>query len=97
MTTLLIRKQDGNDTKNSRETCRILRLRRPHGGRIPHGKIEWLFFFKHAVSDCRNVVPTIRREVYTEYTPVPCIMDNTVFSQALITYVVVAQELNGSE
>ena len=30
------------------------------------------FFFeekKHAVSDCRNVVPTNRRGVYTEYTP----------------------------
>ena len=40
------------------------------------------FFFKHAVSDCPNVVPTIRREVYTEYTTVACIMNNTVFSQA---------------
>ena len=73
--------------KSSRETCRMLRLRRPHHGRIPHGKIgihgggivqsltkssERLFFFeekKHAVSDCRNVVPTNRRGVYTEYTP----------------------------
>ena len=33
-------KQNGNCTKSSRETCRILRLRRPHHGRVPHGKIE---------------------------------------------------------
>ena len=39
MTTLLIGKQDGNGFKSNRETCRILRLRRPHHGRIPHGKI----------------------------------------------------------
>ena len=39
MTTLLIGKQGGNCTKSSRETCRILHLRRPHHGRIPHGKI----------------------------------------------------------
>ena len=39
MTTLLIGKQDGNGTKSSRETCHILRLRRHHHGRIPHGKI----------------------------------------------------------
>ena len=39
MITLFIGKQDGNGTKSSRETCRILRLRRPHLGRIPHGKI----------------------------------------------------------
>ena len=38
MTTLLIGKQDGNGAKSSRETCRILRLRRPHHGRIPHSK-----------------------------------------------------------
>ena len=59
MITLLIGKQDENGTKSSRETCRILRLRRPHHGRIPHCKIgihgggilqnltkssEWLFF-----------------------------------------------------
>ena len=59
MIMLLIGKQDGNGTKSSRDTCRILRLRRPHHGRIPHGKIgihgggilqsltksiEWLFF-----------------------------------------------------
>ena len=34
--------------------------------------------------------------VNTEYTPVACIMNNTVFSQAQITYVLVVQELNGS-
>ena len=39
MITLLIGKQDGNGIKSSRETCRILRPRRPHLGRIPHGKI----------------------------------------------------------
>ena len=39
MTTLLVGKQDGNGTKSSSETCRILRLRRPHHGRISHGKI----------------------------------------------------------
>ena len=39
MTTWLIGKQDGNGIKSSRETCRILRLRRPHHGRILHGKI----------------------------------------------------------
>ena len=39
MIMLLIGKQDGNGTKSSRDTCRILRLRRPHHGRIPHGKI----------------------------------------------------------
>ena len=59
MITLLIGKQDGNGTKSSRKTCRVLRLRRPHHGRILHGKIgrhgggvlqsltegsEWLFF-----------------------------------------------------
>ena len=38
MITLLIGKQDGNGTKTSRETCRMLRLRRPHHGRIPYGK-----------------------------------------------------------
>ena len=90
---------------SSRETCRILRLGRPHHGRIPHGKIgihgggilqsltkgSELFFFLLAVSDCQNVVPTIRRGAYTEYTPVACIMNTTVFSQAQITYVFVAQ------
>ena len=37
-------------------------------------------------------------EVYTEYTPVACIMNKIVFSQAQITYVLVvkAHELNGS-
>ena len=39
MITLLIGKQDGTGAKCSRETCRILRLRRPHLGRIPHSKI----------------------------------------------------------
>ena len=39
MITLLIGKQDGHGTKDSRETCRIFRLRRPHHGRIPHGNI----------------------------------------------------------
>ena len=39
MIMLLIGKQDGNGTKNTRETCLMLRLRRPHHGRIPHGKI----------------------------------------------------------
>ena len=39
MITLLIGKQEENGTKSSRETCRMLRLRRPHHGRIPHGKI----------------------------------------------------------
>ena len=53
-------------------------------------------FSKHAVSDCWNVVPTIRRSVYTKYTPPACIMNHTVFSQAQIIYVHVAQELNGS-
>ena len=36
MTTLLIGRQDGSGTKSSRETCRILRLRRLRHGRIPH-------------------------------------------------------------
>ena len=54
------------------------------------------FFFQQAVSDCRNVVPANRRAVYTEYTPVACITTTTVFSQAQITYVLVAQELNSS-
>ena len=39
MTTLLIGKQERNGAKSSRETCRMLRLRRPHRGRILHGKI----------------------------------------------------------
>ena len=46
---------------------------------------------KHAVSDCRNVVPTIRRCVYTEYTPVVCITNKTVFSQ--MKCVLVAQDV----
>ena len=33
---------------------------------------------------------------HTEYTPVACIMNKTVFSRAQITHVFVAQELNGS-
>ena len=37
MTMLLIGRQDGSGTKSSRETCRILRLRRLHHGRIPLG------------------------------------------------------------
>ena len=102
MTTWLIGKQDGNGTKSSSETCRILHLRRLYHGRIPHGKIgihgggilqnltknsEWLFLTEHAVSDSRvsdglKVVPTIRREVYTEYTPTACMTYNGVFSQA---------------
>ena len=90
MTPLLIGRQDGNGTKSSRETCRILRLLRPHHDRLPHAKTgihggdhlqrlmkgSDLLFFQHAVSDCRNVVPTIRLGVYTEYTPVACIMNN---------------------
>ena len=52
---------------------------------------QWVTFFWHAVSDCPNVVPTIRRGVYTEYTPVACITNTAVFSQAQITYVLVAQ------
>ena len=36
---LLIGKQDGNCAKSSRETCRILRLRRPHHVRIPYCNI----------------------------------------------------------
>ena len=39
MISLLIRKQDGNGIKSSRETCRIFRFRRPHHGRIPYDKI----------------------------------------------------------
>ena len=39
MITLWIGKQDGDGTTSSRETCRILRLRRPHHGRIPQCKI----------------------------------------------------------
>ena len=39
VTTWLIGKQDGSGSKSSRETCRILRLRRLHHGRIPHGII----------------------------------------------------------
>ena len=35
----VVGQQDGHGTKSSRETCRILRLRRPHHGRIPQGKI----------------------------------------------------------
>ena len=53
-----------------------------HGGGILQSLTkgsEWLFF-QHAVSDCRNVVPTIRRGVYTEYTPVACITNNRVFT-----------------
>ena len=42
------------------------------------------------------MVLTNRRSVYTEYTPVACITNTTVFSQAQIIYVLVAQELNGS-
>ena len=97
MTALLTGKQDGNGTKSSREACRILRLRRPHHVRIPHGKIgihgggilqnltissEWLFFTERAVSDCRNVVPTIRRCENTDYTPAACITHSAVFSRA---------------
>ena len=37
MTMLLIGKQDGSGIKSSKETCRILRLRRLHHGRIPLG------------------------------------------------------------
>ena len=44
---------------------------------------QWVTFFtKHAVSDCRNVVRTTRRGVYTEYTLTACITNTTVFSQA---------------
>ena len=34
------------------------------------------------VSDRENAVPTIRRGVYTEYTPTACMTYNTVCSQA---------------
>ena len=37
MTTLLIERQDGGGIRSSRETCRILRLRRLHHGKIPLG------------------------------------------------------------
>ena len=37
MTTLLIERQDGGGIRSSRETCRMLRLRRPHHGKIPLG------------------------------------------------------------
>ena len=37
MTTLLIERQDGGGFRSSRETCRILRLRRLHHGKIPLG------------------------------------------------------------
>ena len=92
MTTLL----DGHGTKSSRETCRILRLYRLHHGRIPHGIIEI-----HGVGILQSLtkgsVPTLRWEVYTEYTPIACIMNNTVFSQEQITYVLVAQGLKARE
>ena len=104
MITLLIGKQDENGTKSSREICRILRLRRPHHCRIPHGQIEihggallqsltkgieW-FFLQHAVSDCWNVVPTSRRGLYTEDTSVACNTNTAVFLQAQITFMLVA-------
>ena len=38
MTTLLIERQDGDGIRSSRETCRILRLRRLHRGKIPLDK-----------------------------------------------------------
>ena len=37
MTSLLIERQDGGGTRSSRETCRILLLRRLHHGKIPLG------------------------------------------------------------
>ena len=57
------------------ETWRILRLRRPHhggigilGGGILQNQtmssdrdLFFIFLSEHAVSDCRNVVPTTRR------------------------------------
>ena len=52
--------------------------------------------FQHAVSDCRNVVPTIRRRVYTEHTPVAFIMNNTVFSQARTWNACLWLKLDGS-
>ena len=37
MTTLLIERLDGGGKRSSRETCRTLRLRRLHHGKIPFG------------------------------------------------------------
>ena len=98
MTSLLIGTQYGNGAKSRREFCRTLRHRRPHHDRILYGKLgihecgllQSLtkgseFFFWHAVSDCGNVLLTIRRGVCTEYTPVAC-MNKTFFSQDQITF-----------
>ena len=80
-----------------------LRLRRPHHDRmmvsffkIRRSAVNAIFFAAHAVSDCRNVVPTIRRGVFTEYTSGACITNTTVFSSAQITHVLVTHELNDS-
>ena len=61
MTMLLIGRQDGSGIQSNRETCRILRLRRPRHGKIPHGKIGihgGVIFktWRRAVSDfcCEN-------------------------------------------
>ena len=61
-------------------------------------EVQWtrFSFAAYAVSDCRNVVPTIRQGVFTEYTSGAYITNTTVFSSAQITYVLVTQELNDS-
>ena len=66
------------------------KLYKEQQGNLPHTSSS-----SHAVSDCRNVVPTTRRERYTEDTPVACITNTTVFSQVKITYVLVAQGREG--
>ena len=95
MTTLLIGQQDGNGTQSSTETCRILRFRRPHHGRILHGKIgiygcgslqnltkgsEW--FFLPCSFGLLERSTDNSTGVHTEHTPVACITSTTVFSQA---------------
>ena len=65
-----IRPNSGNGTRSSRETCRILRLRRPRHGWIPHGNVgihgggilqnltkssEWFFFKKIIFQQCMQV------------------------------------------
>ena len=44
----------------------------------------------------QRVFELLWQEVFTEYTPVACITNTTVFSQAQITYVLVAQGRHGS-
>ena len=103
MTTLLIGKQDGNGIKSSRETCRILRLRRLLHGRIHHGKIgihgggflqnmtKGSEFFRFSFGLPERSTDNSTECVHRTHTLLACITDTTVISQAPTTFVLVAQ------